>query len=205
VTRDGGQSWQKQTVAVPPGLDAATAVYQLPRFVNESEGTLAVDFVGAETSRVVVYETQDAGLAWVQHSSVTTRSGVNRSVASAVDANTFFVAAGSREGLVASAHGAQSENAEFYEKLASYEAVTALDFTDDHNGWVLVDGGHCAVGKTQCSQESRLLATSDGGQTMKDVTPLVAASDSKSGGVLPLVVTTLTGDLPGFVSPNLAK
>jgi photosystem II stability/assembly factor-like uncharacterized protein len=199
VTRDSGQSWQQQTVATPAGADADTAVYQLPKFVNDSEGTIAVEFVGAETSQVVVYETQNRGLNWMDHNSVTARSGVNRTVASVVDANTFFVAAGSREGLVASAHGAQSENAQFYGKLASYEAVSALDFTDDHNGWVLVDGGHCAVGKTQCSQESRLLATSDGGQTVKDVTPLVATSDATtSGGIQPATVTTLPDDLRGF-------
>lgn len=208
ITRDGGLSWQRQTVAAPAGLDTAAAVYQLPTFVNDNEGTLAVEFIGPETSQVVVYATQNAGLAWAQHNAVTTRSGLNRSLASVVDANTFFVAAGSREGLVASTRGAQIEDKDFYSELASYEAVTALDFTDDHNGWVLVDGGYCAVGKTQCSQESRLLATSDGGQTVKDVTPLVAGSASTSGGVQPLVVTTLTGDLPGFdrcESPSIAQ
>ena len=199
VTRDGGQSWQQQSVAVPAGVnDATTPIYQLPKFVNNREGTLAVLFGKSGTSQLVVYGTKDGGMTWGEVNAVSVGSDATTAATSVVDANTFFVAPGNRDGFTAALKGVQNKNAEFFSKLAPYEAVTALEFADEHNGWVLVDGGHCAVGKTQCSQESKLLATSDGGNTLKDVTPFVATSDAiSSGGIQPASVVTETSGL-GF-------
>lgn len=215
VTRDGGQSWQQQSVVAPADVTAATTpIYQLPKFSSDREGTLAVFFGKSETSQLVVYGTKDGGTTWGEVNAVSAGSDANRAATSVVDANTFFVAPGNHEEFTTVSKGVQNKNAQFFSKLASYEAVTALEFADERNGWVLVDGGHCAVGKTQCSQESKLLATSDGGQTLRDVTPLaatnnghnfdeatpfVAASDGKpKDPILPLSVSTYTDDAIGF-------
>lgn len=207
VTRDGGQSWQQQSVAAPAGVTAETTPkYQLPKFSNDREGTLAVFFGKSETSKLVVYGTKDGGTTWGEVNAVSVGSDAHRAATSVVDANTFFVAPSNREGFTTASKGVQNKNAEFFNKLAPYEAVTALEFADERNGWVLVDGGHCAAGKTQCSQQSTLLATSDGGQTVKDVTPLLATSDAvptPKDPILPLTVSpatvgTFTSDELGF-------
>jgi photosystem II stability/assembly factor-like uncharacterized protein len=185
VTRDGGESWQRQTMS-PPGISQKTSVsmYQLPTFRNDHDGTLAVVFGAAGQSSVAVYETHDSGMTWTLSSSVPlSENALNAggAVTSVVDESTFFVAPRSRDRFTAVTQGVPRDQGSFAE-LAPDEAVTRLDFKDDSHGWMLATSGHCNSFKSQCSQESRLFATSDGGLTFSELTPPVGANSALSVG-----------------------
>lgn len=185
VTRDGGDSWQRQTMS-PPGISQKTGIsmYQLPTFRNDHDGALAVFFGAAGQSSVAVYETHDSGMNWTLSSSVPlSENALNAggAVTSVVDASTFFVAPRSRDRFTAVTQGVPRSQGSFAE-LATEEAITRLDFKDDRHGWVLATSGHCNSFKSQCSQDSRLFATNDGGLTLSELTPPVGASGALPGG-----------------------
>jgi photosystem II stability/assembly factor-like uncharacterized protein len=194
VTRDGGNSWQRQYVVSPDS--AVTPIYQLPAFHNDHDGELAVVVGSTSASHLTVYDTHDGGASW--DGRVTVPLSADASIAggavtSIVDASTLFIAPRSREGFTAVANGVQSTVPQFFSRLSSGEAVTAMSFKDDRQGWVLVAGGHCDNGKSSCHQESSLLTTSDGGSTLSDITPPVIGGNAiSSGGVEPDVVVTST-------------
>jgi len=185
VTRDGGNSWQRQTMSAP-GISqkASVSMYQLPTFRNDHDGTLAVVFGAAGQSSLAVYETHDSGMTWTVSSSVPlSENALNAggAVTSVVDESTFFVAPRSRDRFTAVTKGTPRNQGTFAE-LATDEAITTLDFKDDLHGWVLATSGHCNSFKSQCSQETRLFATSDGGLTLSELTPPVGTSSALSGG-----------------------
>jgi hypothetical protein len=98
-----------------------------------------------------------------------------------VDGSTFFVAPRSRDQFTAVTQGVQ-KNQGFVAELSTDEAITGLDFKDDRHGWVLVTSGHCNGFKSQCSQDNRLFATSDGGLTLSQIKPPLGANAAFSLG-----------------------
>jgi hypothetical protein len=115
-------------------------------------------------------------------------------VTSVVDESTFFVAPRSRERFTAVIQGVPRNQGSFAE-LAPDEAITRLDFKDDSRGWVLASSGHCNSFKSQCSQDTRLFATSDGGLTLTELTPPVGANSA-----LPVGDTAISPDSVGTVA-----
>jgi len=193
VTRDGGYHWQQQSL--PPdasGEKASAQTYQLPVFNNSRDGALAVISSKAGESVIVVYNTHDGGMTWSIRRTLPVGEDTSKAVVSVVNADTLFVAPANRIGLTAVAQGEQSVHEQFFSRLLPSEAVTRLDFKNDHQGWALVAGGTCDNWKSQCRQESKLFATSDGGQTTTDITPSVA-STSTSSVVTPDAVANSTG------------
>ena len=193
VTRNGGQSWQRQYVSPVAADNATTPIYQLPTFSNERDGSIAVFVGGSVKSQLTVYDTHDAGATWSSHATVPMGANANGAVTSIVNADTVFVAPRSREALTAIANGVQRTDHQFFSRLSPDEAVTVLNFKDDRQGWVLVASGHCDSGKSQCRQESRLFSTNDGGRTLNEVTPSMTVSNATSSTVQPEVVVTSTG------------
>jgi len=190
VTRNGGQSWQRQYVSPPAASDnASTPIYQLPTFSNDHDGNIAIFVGGSTKSQLTVYDTHDAGATWSSHTTVPMSADANGAVTSIVNADTLFVAPRNREALTAITNGTQRTNQQFFSNLSPDEAVTALNFKDDRQGWVLTASGHCDNGKSGCHQESRLLATTDGGSTLSDITPSIASAST----VQPEAVVTTTG------------
>src|SRR5581483_7900071 len=49
--------------------------------------------------------------------------------------------------------------------------VTNARFFGSSHGWLVVGGGHCETRKLNCSQYAGLLSTSDGSETLNDITP----------------------------------
>ncbi len=185
VTRDGGESWQRQAI-LPLGASQKTSVptVQLPTFRDDRNGTLAVFFGEAGQSLVAVYETHDAGVTWTASSSVLLSGNAfnaGGAVTSVVDASTLFVAPRSRDQFTAVTEGVQ-RNQGFFAELSTDEAITGLDFKDDRHGWVLVTSGQCNDFKSECNQNSRLFATRDGGLTLNEITPPGGANGGLSLG-----------------------
>ncbi|HLJ87647.1 MAG TPA: glycoside hydrolase domain-containing protein [Candidatus Angelobacter sp.] len=179
VTRDGGHHWQVQSVlASDAAHNVAVSSYQLPEFRNERDGALTV-FVGEPGKpRVAVFETHDGGTTWGAKTSVPLSEDALQAggaVTSVIDANTLFVAPRSRDQFTAVTQGSP-RNQGFFAQFSADEAITGLDFNDDHHGWVLVTSGHCDAVKSQCHQDSRLFSTNDGGSTLNAITPPMASN-----------------------------
>ena len=60
VTRDGGQTWQRQTLSPT----TAPVAYTLPHFVDKQHGLIAVTRYEAGQTPVEFYATQDGGQSW---------------------------------------------------------------------------------------------------------------------------------------------
>lgn len=178
VTRDGGQSWARQVVSPPSGVDAGSrAIAQLPRFRTDAEGVLPVVFTGAKSSVLATYVTSDAGATWHSKTLVSLPAAADLDghvAASVIDADTVIVAPNQSTDVIAMANGAQ-RSFRRSGNLSAQQAIVDLDFQSANRGWMTSLSGQCAAGKSQCAQEARLFTTTDGGRTMHDVTPTVAA------------------------------
>ncbi len=142
-TRDGGITWRAVRLAPPAGVEPSAAVrYGLPRFGPDG-GTLTAEYQAAGGAAVALYE-MGGGAAGQARAALPAPESQHAAVA----------AAGGR--LVRVTAGAN---------------VTATDFSSETEGWMVTSEGHCEGYKTGCSQQQRLLATTDGGATFQDITP----------------------------------
>jgi photosystem II stability/assembly factor-like uncharacterized protein len=185
VTGDGGASWQRQTVARPATAERASApIYQLPRFQSARDGALTVVFAGANDAVIATYETADAGATWSSKSAVTLVGRADLqggTVASTVDADTVVVAGNQSTGLVVLTRGVQqTASLSGAGAISPQEGIAAIDFGTASRGWLRLSSGACVTGKSKCRQVTRLVATSDGGRTLEDITPVFP---SPTGGV----------------------
>ena len=72
VTHNGGQTWQKQPLALP--ADIASATLKLPTFLSDRFGMFPLTFMRNSESNItyaLVYRTDDGGTTWVQSSIIT--------------------------------------------------------------------------------------------------------------------------------------
>ena len=194
-THDGGADWQRERL---PGLATPTSAnYGLPAFSNAHDGSVPVISRQNGKSLLSVYKTSDRGRTWQLGTATTLANGLLTPVVSITsDGGTVFVAQPGREGLSVFGQGQQAGSGlhTLGMLLSASEAITKIDFSNSAEGWVLTASGQCSAGKSQCSQQTRLLATSDGGLSMTDVTPRIIASRSGSAsGPTPMAVSNNTG------------
>lgn len=179
VTRDGGQRWERQAVSPPSAADRGTsAIYQLPTF-RGAEGILPVRFTSPASSRslLATYATSDGGATWRGPTLVTGPDAADLDaggIASVVDADTVIVAPGSSTDLVVMAGAAQRHYRRSV-SASSQQAIVGMDFQTAERGWLVLASGQCAGEKSLCRQVTKLFTTSDGGRTLRDITPAVAA------------------------------
>ncbi|MEO6688906.1 MAG: hypothetical protein ABIS07_09020, partial [Dokdonella sp.] len=172
VTRDGGSSWQRQVL---PGLEAnSRVVFQAPDFRGKHDGTLALARTDARDAwSLVLYTTHDGGAQWriERELPLSGDAATERWVAAAVDAKNLMMTAPNLDALSVLRDGIVQRAPNLRDRLPTGSAITALDFNDANLGWIRVGYGRCAAFKTDCRQQSRLLRTDDGGQTLVDITP----------------------------------
>src|SRR5581483_10601172 len=120
------------------------------------------------------YVTADGGATWRSKSTVALADRDDHVSASAVDADTVIVAPSQSPQVIAMAGGVQ-RNFRRSGNLTDQQALVDVDFQSADRGWLTVASGQCAAGKSQCSEHSKLFATTDGGRTMHDITPMVTA------------------------------
>ena len=196
VTHDGGANWERQRL---PDMPTSTASnYGLPAFSNARDGTVSAISRQNGASKLSLYQTHDAGSSWQLGNAVTLASDAqnNPLVSATTDGGTAFVVLPGRGGLSVLTQGQQAGSGLQARgvPLSADEAITELDFSNTVNGWLLMAKGNCAAGKSQCSQQTRLLSTSDGGRSTTDVTPRVVSPQSASaGGSSPMAVSNNAG------------
>lgn len=177
VTHDGGNTWGAVMMQRPSGVSSdLRPQFELPVFTTTADGTLAVSFVGPQSSSFAAYRTQDGGNTW---SVIESQAGLPAGQKLATSVFDSTVVKGSvASGRATLARGqAQSSTA----LSAANPVIQRLDFKNEWQGWMLISSSKCSGFKTGCVDTSQLLATTDGGASLTDITPRLAQTSSKIG------------------------
>lgn len=185
ATRDGGKTWQRETLAEPPGQTAAgSAARRLPpssltpHFFGPRDGILPVVF-GSTVQSTVFYVTHDGGRTWRAGAGIP--GGRARVAWSFADVNHGFAVVG--RGFFRT-----DDSGRHWRQVQpnwNLQGAVELDFVSPTVGWaILVDG--------------KLLHTADGGQTWAELTgpPLPVFSVTR-GGPEPCPATPWTREAVG--------
>jgi len=171
VTRDGGGSWQQVSLNAPPQLNAPVyaAIYGLPQFQDDKRAFLPVSYYGGPEelpAALAVFETADGGLTWQLDTFAPgfQAYGVGVMVPSAVVDGALVTASLSARSLTlavtslrAGAGATRQVTSTLREGIRLFPPVSELSFISLTEGWL---------------REAALLATSDGGTTWTDISPL---------------------------------
>jgi hypothetical protein len=173
-TEDGGDTWQPQVLPLPAGGRAHVG---LPHFIGDRVGDgrtqprLPVIINGQTGNSLALFTSQDAGRTW----------GLENSQP--------LNLAGAWTGLLPDA--LSSANDFPADSLSAFlgagtlpDGVIALDFLDEQHGWALVQKSSCQGIKQpaaelapsdpqsfRCELQNQLLATADGGNTWREISP----------------------------------
>jgi photosystem II stability/assembly factor-like uncharacterized protein len=183
-TVDGGRTWQRQPLAPPEAGAPGSRLVGLPEFVNEQDGLLPVTLSSTAGSAFALYVTRDGGESW----SLETRQDLEpgsqpgSQLPFSLEANGRWWAGSPDTARLYTARGA-SEGAARLNPAGLPEGMVALDFATEQNGWALVQEGSCQGTKAparqepppgvepfRCTLSTRLMTTSDGGGTWREVT-----------------------------------
>jgi hypothetical protein len=159
-TQDGGATWQRQEIVPVP------AHYGLPVFDNESRGLLPLVSVEGEALSAEFYATEDGGASWTQAGRVALEPETPPGVAPPLaipDASGFLLAVPRSSRLARLENGQLSERSNT-DGLAA--GLVELSMSSLDSGWGKWASGACTATESglNCSQEIRLLRTSDGGE-----------------------------------------
>ncbi|MFL5803843.1 MAG: hypothetical protein ACJ8CR_19135 [Roseiflexaceae bacterium] len=168
VTHNGGQTWAAQAVP-PPQTDApADATYDLPTFLTSQDGILPVTFTSESGASTSFYATHDGGRSWKQWTSTPLPAVIEQGVkpvAKVFNADTYLV-------LLPNGKAKKTKDGgKHWEATTTPDGVVKLTFATATVGWALRSAGSCVKPKEQCSRQSEVLGTVDGGQTW---TPLLS-------------------------------
>ncbi len=167
LTHDGGASWQPSSLPVP-AADAGDLVLpvSLPTFFGPGVGVMAAGLAayGTPVEDVAFYTTADGGATWAVAGTLHDPSFQNTGmpgVAFATPQDWVVVAPTGTVYLTADG-GATWSSAAANPALAGFPRVA---FVSPKVGWALVETHWCTGFKTGCGSASRVLKTTDGGQT----------------------------------------
>ncbi len=177
-TTDGGKSWQAQTLPVPPGTaDAKRPQYSKPSFSNSNDGILPVTYLGTNDdpySSFAVYTTSNGGNSWSQKSFE--KLSVIGTVPSSAYDSAIIRAFATGNSFVIGSHMLSRPLAS---TGLSDLTIDAISFVDQYNGWLKASGDSCTSGPN-CQTPTKLFATTDGGQSLTDITPSAALAVAES-------------------------
>jgi photosystem II stability/assembly factor-like uncharacterized protein len=160
-THDGGQTWQHQTLPLPPSVPVLNAplATEPPTFFTATDGILPVRFTTPTSWGLDFYVTHDGGISW-QSTTPLSLSSSSPGAFFMRDLNHIWVAEGTT--LYVTSDGGQR-----WTKITpritttSISTFTHLDFVSDEIGWATGSAGdHPTV----------LLKTVDGGYTWTEIT-----------------------------------
>ena len=166
VTRDGSKSWQEAQLTSPPevGLDASPA-FALPIFQGNKHGFLPVTYKGpgGPNVTVVLFATDDDGLSWKPVRVLPNYVGFGPGipVPSDVTDSVWLTAKASKNNMTlmtTALGGAAGSTASVSANVQTLSPpVSEISFANSTDGWVWA---------------GPILATSDGGATWADISPV---------------------------------
>jgi len=180
VTHDGGQTWQQLTGYVVPA-PYVKAVFQTPTFMNGSQGVLPAVLLDANKQPVAIgfYTTHDSGRTWAIASRMPNpdpSAGVP-AILEAINVEDWIVALAPspvagvtglfRQLRVSHDHGTAWANP----SVRLPAGTRDLSFVDHVVGWATISEVGCRAYKTDCYENTGLFATTDGGQSWRQLAP----------------------------------
>jgi photosystem II stability/assembly factor-like uncharacterized protein len=168
TTHDGGSSWYRQSLPMPPGVSSAQIGIVTPTFFSTTDGILPIIFSDITTEKRIaadIYVTHDGGKTW-QHTSLLP---VGLSIFDFVDMLHGWASDGSLLYMT-------SDGGNRWIKLSpneSFQHVSLLDFVTSTLGWAI---------SSPPSMPSSLLKTIDGGRTWTVVSPVIGRDPSLRSG-----------------------
>lgn len=180
-TLDGGHTWQQQELDLPVELDPEQVMIDLPQFDAHGASYLSVTIATSETTSLLVYRIEAQGDRWLLEKRFDTdptyMPGTTLPFSLAPDGKWW---AGTGEALLTSA--LDQANLQVVKSTSLPPGVMAIEMEASHSGWALVQEGNCFGEKTpvgqssassgqpfRCEQSMRLLASSDGGQSWREI------------------------------------
>jgi photosystem II stability/assembly factor-like uncharacterized protein len=148
VTRDGGLTWQVQTISAPSGthLDSSNATLSPPYFFNSRDGIMGLTPILRPTAAsgasqpltlepTYLYRTSDGGRQWTYAVRLPASILVGPGSSSFTDARHWLLFDGSK--LIRTTDGGQHWSA-VPGGLAAGMIPVILTFTDQSNGWAVI-------------------------------------------------------------------
>jgi hypothetical protein len=173
ATRDGGNSWKPVSVSPPEdGYKTSLPVYTLPIFQNSRDGVLQVTFTNTESPIIAFYNTHDGGDTWqlMTFTNVSGRVDPGVRVApSIINSTNIITAVPNKAGITIVQEAGKQQKTILFSDKEPDASVSKVDFISSTQGWILISAGNCAGFKSQCTQETKLFTTSDGGQTLTEI------------------------------------
>lgn len=175
-TADGGASWEKQILSLPPEIIGEAGLTEIPlEFADEQNGSLILRLPSnSNFTRAALFSTTDGGNAWRLEQNIMESGEIRlRSL--------FASALSERREAIAEINGKEfqflsnsADRISFQVPLGKDENVINVNFATGDTGWILAEAGRCHEFKSDCEQQTRLLSTADAGKTWRDVTPEAA-------------------------------
>jgi photosystem II stability/assembly factor-like uncharacterized protein len=151
VTHDGGSTWQRQSLLMPPGLPPGRLSLLAPTFFSSTDGVLPVIFSDITTGSdfaTTIYTTRDGGRTWQSTMPVNAPLRIvsfpDLQHGWATDGTVLYTT---------------SDGGNHWLKLspgAIFKNITQLDFVSDNAGWAI---------SSTAANSSSLLKTVNGGRS----------------------------------------
>lgn len=175
VTRDGGESWSRQSATPPGQLNGASPTYSLP---NAEAGVLPVTFLRDDIAQLALYTSDDGGKSWSFSGLVSGASkigGPGSIPAAVVDRSVIFLALdflALDDALVTTSSDGSKRTSASSAGLPPGASITELRFVNGSTGWSRVFTTDCnGSNKDTCGSQSGLFRTSDGGASWEKLEP----------------------------------
>jgi photosystem II stability/assembly factor-like uncharacterized protein len=156
TTQDGGQTWAEQRLDLPFGAENANVMIGAPAFFSATTGVIAVNL----EKSVAIYLTADSGRTWTGAWSLPLQAADHLALP--------ILAAHATNALLAVSAGvyATSDSGATWKQItanANLGSALTLGLNANGDGWAVIARGWCPAQFTSRCNNTRLIATHDGG------------------------------------------
>jgi len=185
LSDDGGNTWRQVQITDHISQVADHILVNLPIFSDDRNGILPITVMNIGVSQVEILTTQNGGTTWESHSVVYQRdiSDVGENVIlSNIDGSIIFTIDTNSSKLVRL--NDNYESISVFEQGKLPDRVGKIEIAEDGLAWAIVRGGNCNGDKAgladaillsydsfRCENNTRLLRTTDNGETWTDIAP----------------------------------
>ncbi len=166
VTGDGGTSWAVQSLQPPPGYESSEMIVGIPTRSAGTPSAVAATFISQDSTAVAAYTTSDSGQNWslANWAKMGPPTGDVADPTASLSAGTIEAASVDGSTVEVGLGSDVSPSSFSTTGVPPGDAFVQLSFAGSI-GWAVAQGDQCSADKTNCSQTSSVLVTSDEGRT----------------------------------------